>query len=370
MRIVVAGGGTAGHVFPAIAMADTLRRDHGAEVAFVGSADGQEAHLVPAAGYAFTPLRVASAQTRVSLRSFHAIRLTLSAARRCRPLVASADAVVGIGGYASAPGALAARRARRPLVLVEPNSVPGAVNRIAARWARAVAVTFEATAAGLPARVRVERTGNPVRPEIVAVAGRRAERAAEGRASFGLERGRRTVLVLGGSQGALHLDQVVAGAIGLLRDRTDLQLIVAAGPDHVDLVQAAARDAGRLVVHAVGFIGRMDLALAVADLAVSRAGAGHIAELAVCGVPSILVPYPHATANHQEANARELERVGAAEVVLDADLAEEEFVRRVVTLADDDGRRAAMGAAARAWARPDADVRLAALVASVAEVGP
>ena len=362
----MAGGGTAGHVFPALAMAEVLRRDHGADVEFLGSAEGQEALLVPAAGYPFTPLRVASAQTRVSLRSFRAIRLTFSAARRCRPLVAEADAVVGIGGYASAPGALAARRTRRPLVLVEPNSVPGAVNRIAARWARAVAVTFEATAARLPEHVRVERTGNPVRPEIVAVGERRAELAAEARTAFGLERDRRTVLVLGGSQGALHLDQIVAGAIGLLRDRADLQLLVAAGPSHVDLVRAAARHAGQLVVHAAGFIERMDRALAVADLAVSRAGAGHIAELTVCGVPSILVPYPHATENHQEANARELERAAAAEVVLDAALTQEELVRRVTALADDAPRRESMAAAARAWARPDADVRLAALVASVA----
>jgi UDP-N-acetylglucosamine--N-acetylmuramyl-(pentapeptide) pyrophosphoryl-undecaprenol N-acetylglucosamine transferase len=362
----VAGGGTAGHVFPALAMAEVLRRDHGAEVAFLGSADGQEARLVPAAGYPFVPLRVASAQTRVSLRSIRAIRLTFSAARRCRPLVAGADAVVGIGGYASAPGALAARRARRPLVLVEPNSVPGAVNRIAARWARAVAVTFETTAAGLPARVRVERTGNPIRPEIVAVGRRRAELAAEARAAFGLEPGRRTILVLGGSQGARHLDQVVAGSIGPLRDRADLQLLVATGPAHVDIVRAAARETGRLLVRPLGYIDRMDLALAVADVAVSRAGAGHIAELTACGVPSILVPYPHATENHQEANARELERAGAAEVVLDAALRPEELVRRVTALADDDARREAMAAAAHAWSRPDADVRLAALVATVA----
>jgi len=119
VNIVVAGGGTAGHVYPALAMADALRERHGAVVTFLGSSDGPESALVPPAGYPFTALRVVSAQTRVSMRSLRALGKTLRSARRCRPLVDGADAVVGIGGYASAPAALAARRARRPLVLVE-----------------------------------------------------------------------------------------------------------------------------------------------------------------------------------------------------------------------------------------------------------
>lgn len=365
MRVVVAGGGTAGHVFPALAMADALRARHGAEVEFLGAADGQEARLVPAAGYPFTPLHVTSAQTRVSARSVRALHLARVAARRCRPKVARADVVVGIGGFASAPGAMAARRTRRPLVLVEQNSVPGAVNRIAARWARVVAVTFEATAAALPARARTERTGNPVRSEIVAVPADRASLVEEARRDFRLDPDRRTVVVLGGSQGAQHLDEVVAAAVGLLRDRADLQLLVSTGPGREAALDEAARDAGVLLVRPCGFIERMDLALAIADVAVARAGAGHIAELTVCGVPMILVPYPHATENHQEANARELERAGAAEVVLDGDLTAERFAARVGALVGDVERCASMAEAARGWARPDADVRLADLVASV-----
>ena len=364
MNIVVAGGGTAGHVYPALAMADALRERHGAIVTFLGSSDGPESELVPAAGYPFTALRVVSAQKRVSIRSFRALGKTLLSSRRCRPLVARADAVVGIGGYASAPAALAARRARRPLVLVEPNSVPGAVNRIAARWAAVIAVTFDATRAWFPARVRVERTGNPIRPAIASVPERRAELAKEACAVFGLEDGRRTVVVLGGSQGALRLNELTREVAATLTGRGDLQILLAAGAAHG--ARFADMPGNPLLSRVVGTIDRMELALAIADVAVSRAGAGHIAELTACGVPTILIPYPHATEHHQDANAREVEQAGAAEVAIEQDLTGDALARRIVGLVDDVPRRAAMAEAAKRWSRPDADARLADLVAETA----
>ncbi len=364
MNIVVAGGGTAGHVFPALAMADALRERHGAIVTFLGSFDGPEAELVPAAGYSFTALDVVSAQKRVSMRSLRALGKTLRSSRGCRPLIARSDAVVGIGGYASAPAALAARRARRPLVLVEPNSVPGAVNRIAARWATAIAVTFDAARAWFPARTRVERTGNPIRSAIASVPERRAELSSEASAVFGLDEGRRTIVVMGGSQGALRLNELTREVAAILTDRGDLQILLATGPAHQG--RFADIRGGSLLVQVVGTIDRMELALAVADVAVSRAGAGHIAELTACGVPAILIPYQHATEHHQDANAREVERVGAVEVATEHDLTADGLARRIVALVDDAPRRAAMAEAAKRWARPDADARLADLVAEAA----
>ena len=364
MNIVVAGGGTAGHVYPALAMADALRARHGAIVTFVGSYDGPESELVPAAGYPFTALRVVSAQKRVSMRSIGALRKTLLSSRVCRPMVARADAVVGIGGYASAPAALAARRAHRPLVVVEPNSVPGAVNRIAARWAAAIAVTFDATRGWLPAGVRIERTGNPIRPAIASVPDRRAELAKEASVEFGLEEGRRTIVVLGGSQGALRLNELTREVAATLAGRGDLQILLATGPAHEATFAGMTGD--EVLVRVVGTIDRMDLALAVADVAVSRAGAGHIAELTAGGVPMILVPYPHATEHHQEANARELEEAGAAEVATEPDLTADVLSRRIIALLDDGPGRARMAEAAKRWARPDADARLADLVAQTA----
>jgi UDP-N-acetylglucosamine--N-acetylmuramyl-(pentapeptide) pyrophosphoryl-undecaprenol N-acetylglucosamine transferase len=277
-------------------------------------------------------------------------------------MVRSADVVVGIGGYASAPAILAARRSRTPIVLIEQNSVPGAVNRFAARWAAVVATTFEATAARLPSRTRVVRTGNPVRRAIAEVEGSRAERRDEAVKAFDLDDARRTIGVFGGSQGARQLDRTVARAIGALRERGDLQLLVASGPAHVGEISSAAATSGDVLVRVIGFIERMDLALAVTDVALARAGSGTISELAACGVPSILVPYPHATEDHQAANAREIERAGGAEVVLESELTPAVFAERVSALLDDRARRDAMREAMLGWARPHADERIAELV--------
>jgi UDP-N-acetylglucosamine--N-acetylmuramyl-(pentapeptide) pyrophosphoryl-undecaprenol N-acetylglucosamine transferase len=365
MRVVMAGGGTAGHVFPAVAVAERLRAA-GHDVRFVGSSEGQEAALVPAAGFPFVPLRVASAQTRVSLHAAKALWLSLAAARAVRPLVRSCDVVVGIGGYASAPAIIAARRTRTPLVVIEQNAVPGVVNRWAARRARVVATTFAAAADRLPAGTRIERTGNPIRRAIGEVAAAHDERRDEALRAFDLDGDRRTVSVLGGSQGARTLDRIVAGAIGELRNRGDLQLLVATGPAHVEEVAPAARASGDLLVRVVGFIDRVDLALAVSDLAVARAGSGTLAELSACGVPSILVPYPHATEHHQDANAREVERAGGAEVALEPTLGPAALAARISSLMADDARRAQMREAMLGWSRPDADERIAALVLEAA----
>ena len=365
MRVVMSGGGTAGHVFPAVAVAERLR-EAGHEVRFVGSAAGQEASLVPAAGFPFTSVRVISAQTRLSLHTLRALSMALAAARTVRPLVRAADVVVGIGGYASAPAILAARRSGTPIVLIEQNGVPGMVNRIAARWASVVATTFEATAGRLPASTRVVRTGNPIRRQIAEVASVREERRTQALRTFELDGERLTVSVFGGSQGARRLDQVVAATIGELRDRSDLQLLVATGPDHVEEVAPAAGSAGQLLVRVVGFIERMDLALAVSDLAVARSGSGTVSELAACGVPSILVPYPHATEKHQEANARELERAGGADVMLEPAISAPALAARIGALLADASRRTSMASAMREWANPDADRQIAGLVTEVA----
>jgi UDP-N-acetylglucosamine--N-acetylmuramyl-(pentapeptide) pyrophosphoryl-undecaprenol N-acetylglucosamine transferase len=362
MNVVFAGGGTAGHVFPALAAADLLREKHGAHVTFIGASDGQEAALVPAAGYPFVPVHVSSAQTRVSLKAVRALWQAFAASRRCRSVVAAADVAVGIGGYASAPAVLAARRVRTPLVLVEQNSVPGAVNRVAARWARVIATTFESTRDHLPRGVPVRRTGNPLRAEIRVVPQERAELRSEAGRVFDLEPGRTTVGVFGGSQGARHLDEAIAEALPAMSGRRDLQMLVATGPEHLGIVTSAIDEKAALLVRPFPFIQRMELALAATDVAVSRAGSGHLAELAACGIPAILVPYPHATENHQESNARELETLGAAEVVLDDDLSTDLLSARIQALVADDARRSAMAAAMRAWALPDADELLADLI--------
>jgi UDP-N-acetylglucosamine--N-acetylmuramyl-(pentapeptide) pyrophosphoryl-undecaprenol N-acetylglucosamine transferase len=363
VKVVVAGGGTAGHVFPALALAECLA-SQGAEVSFIGTPSGQEADLVPAAGFAFTPVEASRLYRELSWRAARAPLAAIQAARSCRPLVAGADVVVGMGGYASAPAVMAASREHLGVVLHEQNAVPGLANRMLARRAGAVGVSFESARSRFPVRVPLAVTGNPVRAQIASVPHDRDRLASAGYERLGLDPGRATVLILGGSLGALNIDRATAGAISVLRERGDLQLLVLTGTSHTDVV--VPPEGADLLVKSVPFLDRMELALAVADLAVARAGASSIAELTVCGVPSILVPYPYATDNHQEENAREVERAGAAEVLLDANLSPQVLARRVVALTDDPDRRKQMSERASAWSKPDAAERLAALVSEVA----
>jgi UDP-N-acetylglucosamine--N-acetylmuramyl-(pentapeptide) pyrophosphoryl-undecaprenol N-acetylglucosamine transferase len=364
VKVLIAGGGTGGHVFPGIALADRLRDHHDATVSFAGSPEGPEARSVPAAGYPFHPVDAAPLYREVSRRAIRAPFVALRSVRASRPLVAQADVVVGVGGYVSVPPGLAARRSKVPLVIHEQNAIPSLANRLLARRASAVALTFEDARDRVPGRAPVTISGNPVRAQILAVPTDRARLAAEAREVLDLEEGRTTVVVFGGSQGALHLDEALAGALPALAERGDLQILVLTGPDHAAAVTPSAEVPLR--VRVLPFLDRMELAYALADLAVTRAGATSIAEMTVCGIPMILVPYPHATENHQEANARELERVGAAEVELDRDLSSEVLVRRIREGVDDPGRRAAMASASAAWGKPDADRRLAEIVVEAA----
>ncbi|GIU96759.1 MAG: UDP-N-acetylglucosamine--N-acetylmuramyl-(pentapeptide) pyrophosphoryl-undecaprenol N-acetylglucosamine transferase [Actinomycetota bacterium] len=364
MRVVVAGGGTAGHVAPGLALAARLR-ERGADVLFVGSRSGFEAELVPAAGVPFAGIEAEPFVRGLTWRALRGPVVALATSRRVGPLLDGADVVVGLGGYVSVPAGLAARRRRVPFVVHEQNAVPSLANRVLARWAAAVGISFADAAERFPARARVERTGNPVRPQVLEVQGRRDAIAQEARRALGLVDGLPTVLVMGGSQGALSLDRAVAGALPSLVG-ADVQLLVLTGRDHVEVVRGPAGAGPAPPTVVVGFLERIELAYAVAEFAVARAGASAIAELAVCGIPAVLVPYPYATDDHQAANARELVRAGAAEVIPDAELSPSRLARCILDLMRDRDRRSAMAAAMRAWAIPDADARLAELVLEVA----
>ena len=366
MNVLIAGGGTAGHVFPAIALAERLVEDHGARVLFVGAPQGQEAKLVPAAGFEFHAIAAEQMPRTMSVEALRAPFTAIASMRACRPFVMGADVVVGMGGYVSLPAVLAARRAKKALVLHEQNAVLGVANRFASRWANAVGLTFADAAPRLPRARRTVVTRNPVRARILDVPEHRDALAKEACSELDLDPDVATVMVFGGSQGALAVDRLVAQALPILAGRDDLQLLVLTGPGHLDVVARAASLIENPRVAVLEYLERMELAYAVADLAVSRAGSGNIAELTVCGVPSILVPYPYATENHQEANARELERTGGAKVVLQPELTPERLASAMTELAGNAPTRRAMGAAAAAWAKPDAAARLAAVVAEVA----
>jgi UDP-N-acetylglucosamine--N-acetylmuramyl-(pentapeptide) pyrophosphoryl-undecaprenol N-acetylglucosamine transferase len=358
VRVLIAGGGTAGHVFPALAVARALR-ERGHTVRFAGTAQGPEARLVPADGFDFVEVEASPFVRKASLRVAVAPAVTVRSVGRCRPLVEGADVVLGMGGYVSLPVAIAALRGRRPLVLHEQNAVPGLANRSLARAARAVAVSFAEAVRGLARSARTVVTGNPVREEVLAVRTDRERLAKEAVEELDLDPDRRTVLVFGGSQGALHLDHAFVDAIPRI-GLEDVQYVLLAGDAHAAAIQGAVGDAPR--VRVLAFLARMELAYAVADLAITRAGATTIAEVAACGVPAVLVPYPYATGRHQEANARALRRAGGATVLLDDELDGSVLAERIEALLGDPSALAAMASRALTWSRPDAANAVADLV--------
>ena len=369
MRVIIGTGGTAGHIFPALAVAGRLRDGLGADVLFVGRAEGQEASMVPAAGFPMRTIRALPFHRGLSLRAIRAPFAALRAATEARGIVRGCDVVLGMGGYVSVPVSLAARRERVPLVLHEQNAVPGLANRAASRWAEVVGVAFPDAAARLPRRVRTVVTGNPVRPAVLRVLDDRKSLAEEARSVLGLEEGRRTVLILGGSQGALRLNRATLDAASRLAARGDLQLLLLSGTRDHEEVRRRIPSGNALLVRAEAFLERVELAYAVADLAVARAGAMTIAELTACGIPSVLVPYPYATGRHQEANGRAVERAGGAVVLLDDQTDGAAVAASIERLLGSPDRLRDMARGARSFGRPDAADALASLVASVARRG-
>jgi UDP-N-acetylglucosamine--N-acetylmuramyl-(pentapeptide) pyrophosphoryl-undecaprenol N-acetylglucosamine transferase len=365
--VLLVGGGTAGHVLPAIATAQALERLRpGVTVAFAGLPGSLEERLVSAAGYQLHVIDAVPLPRRVSPQLLMVGPRLLAAVRAGRTLLGDTGAgvVVSFGGYVALPLSLAAR-GRVPLVLHEQNSRPGLANRIASRSAAHVAVTFPSSVDRLVSRDRVRITGNPVQQRIrdLDVVGRRA--AARDR--LGLERGRPTLLVLGGSQGARSINLAVSDAAAAW-EALGLQLLHVSGPRGYDEALERWRSAGvdpdaeGARVRLVPFLDDMADAYASADLVLSRAGATTIAELTVLGLPSVLVPYPHATAGHQQSNAESLMQAGAAVVLDDAALSPDLLATTVAGLVNDPSLAGAMGRAARAWSRPDAAEALAHLV--------
>lgn len=359
---LVAGGGTAGHVQPAIAIARALveRSHRRTAVELVGSERGIESRLVPAAGFELTLLPGRGIQRKLSLQNVRSLAALVVALFRAWRLVGSRRprVVVSVGGYASVPCALAAVVRRVPIVVAEQNAAPGAANRLVGRFAKVCAVSFPGTP--LP---RAVVTGNPVRPEVLAID--RARDAEGARAKLDIEPGRRVVLIFGGSLGALRINRAGLEAVRGWGGRHDLHVRHVIGSrDWAELTAGGppVPPGAPLRYQAVEYDDDMPTSLAAADLVVCRSGASTIFELLAAGLPSVLVPSPFVTADHQTANARHLERAGAAVVVPDAELDGARLAREVDTLLAEPRRMARMAEAARAAAAPDAADDIAALV--------
>lgn len=371
--MVIAGGGTGGHIFPAIALAKVLRQPDGggADVRIVGRRGGPEAGAVAAQGIAFEGIDVIGFQRSVSPRNLLAAAKGASATLRAIAILrrARADVAVATGAYVSIPIAAAAALLRTPLVVHEANAIPGVANRLAGRWAAAVAVSFPGMQRWF--RAPVTLTGNPIRPELAQLDRAALRPGAHGH--FGLEASRRTLLIFGGSQGARRINEAVLGAYDRWRWDGRLQVLHLVGPKEFPAAEtrlAGLQAPGDSVLwRLVGSTDRMDLAYAAADLTICRAGAATLFEIAAAGLPAIVVPYPYATADHQRANAQPLVESEAAVLLLDADCTPQSVGELVDDLLFDDGRLATMSGAIRQFARPDAAEALADLVRSAARRG-
>lgn len=349
-RIMVAGGGTGGHLFPGLAVVEELRRRVPTlEVRFVGTARGIEARILPERGESLDLLEVMPLKGQGMGARFRSLARIPAAMSQAGALMRAfdPDLVLGVGGYASGPVLLAASLGGRPTAVLEQNAHVGMTNRILARFVDRAYVSFEQTEAVF-GKNKSRLTGNPVRQDFVEHA-RLALADPEG-----FEARARTVLVLGGSQGARKLNEDVPQALAAagLEER-GLQVVHQAGESMRDRVEATYRERG-IAANVVPFIDDMARAYSNAALVIARAGATTLAELCAIGRPSILVPFPFAADDHQAKNAKALEEQGGSVCIRESDLEIEQLASLVRSLLDDPKRRREMAAAAREHGRPDA----------------
>ena len=367
MRVILTGGGTGGHIYPALAIAKgLLARDPETQILYVGIRDGMEARLVPEAGIAFAgisgkglPRRLSLETIKVVGKSFKALWETKKLLRQFKP-----DLVVGTGGYVSGPVVLTAALFNIPTLLHEQNALPGITNKLLARVVRRVMVTFPESMEHFGPPKKLELVGLPVRQEIGHVS------RQVGATNFKLQPDRLTLLVTGGSRGAQTLNQAMIEVLAQLAQHPDIQVIWATGSttytETLEGLKKRAISWERPGWRVLEYLKDMPEALACADIFVGRAGAASLAELMITGIPSLLIPYPYAAENHQEHNAQALVQAGAAKMILDSELDGERLWKEVKGLLSQRLLLTEMGAAAKTLAQPKALDKIVDLCRSTA----
>ncbi len=363
IRIVIAGGGTGGHLYPGLAIAEAIKSlAENAKITFIGTHSGLEARVVPEEGYDIVYISMRGLLRRFSWQNLlFPFRLGVSILqcmrffRQFQPHL-----VLGTGGYVSGPALMAARYLHIPRAIQEQNRFPGLVNRRLGHHVNAVFLAFEGSRRYFQRQPHLYVFGNPVRLRLLEVDRPGAYQA------LGLKPSRKTVLIFGGSQGAKHLNEVVARALDTLLALQDSQFIWIVGPlwyeKWKDLAQKAP---DRLKIFS--YVKQMSQVYVVTDLAVCRAGATTIAELALCGIPAIYVPLPFATANHQLINAKAVVQAGAGELIEEKHLTPERLGQTVRQLVESPDRLKRMAEAARSLAKPDAARDIAKVCLDIAQ---
>ncbi len=354
-RIIISGGGTGGHVFPAIAIADALRdREEGVSILFVGADHKMEMERVPAAGYSIVGLPVTGFQRRITLKNVAFLYKLFISMLRAKKIINDfkPDAVVGVGGYASGPVVRAASSKGIPVLIQEQNSYAGVTNRLLAEKASLICVAYEGMDRYFPGE-KIVLTGNPVRRDLVGLHTKREEALSW----FGISGERRVILVVGGSLGAKSINSGVIQNIEKIGE-SGVDVIWQTGKTGIGAAREITGKYGYENIMAHEFISRMDLAYAAADLVVSRAGAGTISELCLTAKPSILVPSPNVAEDHQTKNAMALVEREAAVMIADNEL-EGRLVQFALDLVNNDRRLEELSRNIAAMALPDSAAKIA-----------
>lgn len=352
MKVLISGGGTGGHIFPALSIANALRRrDPNTEILFVGAENRMEMERVPAAGYDIIGLDIAGFDRKRLWRNFKVLYKLWKSSRKARRIIRDfkPDIAVGVGGYASGPLLMAAQRLHVPTLVQEQNSYAGVTNKHLGKEARKVCVAYEGMDRFFPAG-SIVMTGNPVRKEITSCDVTREE----AKKMLGFDPSAPLVAAVGGSLGARTINDSMKLALKPVLD-AGAQILWQTGKLYADECQAVAKDTPR--VDCTPFVSRMDLVYRAADVLVSRAGASTISEIQLTGVPAILVPSPNVAEDHQRKNALALSTRGAAVMIPDAEC-RDRLADEIIALLNDPARRESLGANALAMALPDADERI------------
>ncbi len=352
LKVVISGGGTGGHIFPALSIADVLRRRLNADILFVGADNRMEMTRVPEAGYEIVGLPVAGFDRKRIWRNFGVLLKLYKSLRRARKVIRDfqPDIAIGVGGYASGPVLKAAQRAGIPTLIQEQNSFAGVTNKLLGKKAGKICVAYDNMDRFFPGE-KIIKTGNPIRKTLLDS----DVSVSQARESFGLDPDRPTLLVVGGSLGALTINESLEAGIGRLADK-GIQVIWQTGKNFGNRGPLAVK--GRKGIVVTPFITDMSAAYKAADLVIGRAGAGSISELQALGKAVILVPSPNVAEDHQTHNARALSDRGAALLVTDAE-AREKLVDEAVRLIEDPAKRADMSAEIKKMAIYDSDMRIA-----------
>jgi UDP-N-acetylglucosamine--N-acetylmuramyl-(pentapeptide) pyrophosphoryl-undecaprenol N-acetylglucosamine transferase len=345
MRLLIAGGGTGGHLFPGVAIAEELRaREPDAAIKFVGTRRGIEARVLPELGWDLELIEVSGLKTVGAAGAVKGLFRLPRALWQARRIIKAfkPDAVIGVGGYASGPVVLAAKLRGIPTAICEQNSIPGLTNKMLGKVVRNVFLSFDESKRFFKTK-KIVMSGNPVRRDLVQ---KLLAAAPESRAAV-------HVLVVGGSQGAVAVNELASKALCALAAQTPIRITHQTGEKDLEPTIARYRDAG-VAAECSAFIKDMAAAYQHADLIIGRAGATTVAELAIAGKPAIFIPYPFAADNHQELNAREMADKGAALMFRQAELTAEKLADALRPLLSDAAKRGEMGAAMKSLAKPGA----------------